>query len=166
MRQHSGDAVSHGARHADPLELGHGAHDGSVDSPSPEDGQRGSGLGPDQPSPVLVDAVQDGLAYRQRHPGPGQNTTQSPTHNSTAEVCRAGASLRAGLALSDMSLHQLWVACLALGGDQGLDELRRYLSDQCGASPHEHDIVAQALNERCAELDLGYPATRADEIDT
>jgi|tagenome__1003787_1003787.scaffolds.fasta_scaffold20878765_1 hypothetical protein len=125
---------------------------------------------PAQPSHVLVDAVQEVLAGLRRHHGSGQNTRQKPTQRprqgSQGELCRAGASLRAGLALSDMSLHQLWVACLGLGGNQELDELRSYLSDECGASRYDHDILAQALNERCADLDLGYPVARADEIDT
>jgi hypothetical protein len=123
-------------------------------------------LGPVKPFTTRPRAIPWGAEGNQVANTNGSQHPTDPDTGTETEVCRAGTSLRAGLALSDMSLHQLWVACLALGGNQGLDELRSYLSDQCGASPHEHDIVAQALNERCAELDLGYPAARADEIDT
>ncbi len=79
-------------------------------------------------------------------------------------MCRGGVVLRAGLAISTASLQPPWVDYVALGGHRRLDELISYLNDEVGWSRHQHDVAAQALNERCVELNLGFLVAYADEL--
>jgi hypothetical protein len=58
------------------------------------------------------------------------------------------------LAASGLSVRELWLACLALGGNATPAELDRYLHHDMTPSRYEHNVVAQALNERLH--DLGY----------
>ena len=53
---------------------------------------------------------------------------------------------------SRMTLGQLWLAYFALGGSAGRYEVEAYLSGLMPLSAHEHNVLAQAINERLAEL--------------
>jgi hypothetical protein len=53
---------------------------------------------------------------------------------------------------SRMTLGQLWLADFALGGSAGRYEVEAYLSGLMPLSAHEHNALAQAINERLAEL--------------
>jgi hypothetical protein len=68
---------------------------------------------------------------------------------------RAGPALAAGLALSDITVDELWGRCLALGSSLSLAELRDYLSGNSTWTAHAHNIAALALNEYFADQDLG-----------
>jgi hypothetical protein len=68
---------------------------------------------------------------------------------------RAGPALAAGLALSDITVDELWGRCLALGGSLSSSELREYLSGNSTWTAQAHDIAALALNEYFADQDLG-----------
>jgi hypothetical protein len=68
---------------------------------------------------------------------------------------RAGPALAAGLALSDITVDELWGRCLALGGSLSLRELTEYLSGNSTWSAVAHNIAALALNEYFADQDLG-----------
>ncbi|HEX4729566.1 MAG TPA: hypothetical protein VH298_17280 [Jatrophihabitans sp.] len=62
-----------------------------------------------------------------------------------------------GLRLSRLSYAELWIRCLALGGSGTVDELRRHIkSDDC-PDDHEHNIIAQALNDRYLEQGRDHP---------
>jgi hypothetical protein len=68
---------------------------------------------------------------------------------------RAGPALAAGLALSDITVDELWGRCRALGASLSPGELREYLSGNSTWTAHAHNIAALALNEYFAEHDLG-----------
>jgi hypothetical protein len=59
----------------------------------------------------------------------------------------SAAALRAGFAGTGMSLRELWMAHLALGGLLTVRELADTLGLRREASCHEHDVVAAALND-------------------
>jgi hypothetical protein len=68
---------------------------------------------------------------------------------------RAGPAIAAGLALSDITIDELWARCLALGGALSVRELTEYLSGNCTWTAHAHNIAALALNEYFADQGLG-----------
>jgi hypothetical protein len=53
---------------------------------------------------------------------------------------------------SGFSLAQLWLSYFALGGSAGQVEVEAYLAGLMPLSAHEHNVLAQAINERLAEL--------------
>jgi hypothetical protein len=68
---------------------------------------------------------------------------------------RAGRALATGLAMSNITVAELWNRCLDLGGTLSLAELHEYLADQSSWAPHDHNIAALALNDYLAEGDIG-----------
>lgn len=56
-----------------------------------------------------------------------------------------------------LSLFQLWVRYFGLGGMRTRKQLDAQLSRASDPSPHEHDLVAHALNERFTELGRNHP---------
>jgi hypothetical protein len=68
---------------------------------------------------------------------------------------RAGPALAAGLALSDITVSELWGRCIALGGSLSLSELREYLSGDSTWTIQAHNLAALALNEYFADRGLG-----------
>jgi len=53
---------------------------------------------------------------------------------------------------SQLRIEQLWLAYFALGGSAGRYEVEAYLAGLMPMTPHEHNVLAQAVNERLAEL--------------
>jgi hypothetical protein len=80
------------------------------------------------------------------------------------QTLHAGAALATGLALSDFTFEQFWTTYMAMGGNHPPVELAAYLLGDVDCTPHEHDVAAHALNERCTDLGLGRPVRYADEI--
>jgi hypothetical protein len=78
---------------------------------------------------------------------------------------RAEALETARLALG-LSVAQLWLDCLGLGGNLGPRALAGFLSGRAAVSDYEHDVVTQALNERFAERARDHPLAYADELTT
>jgi hypothetical protein len=72
-------------------------------------------------------------------------------------------ALAAALASADLHLHDLWLAYFTLGGNAGPYEVEAYLAGQVPFTAHEHNVLAQAVNERLAELST---STRAPYRDT
>lgn len=64
-------------------------------------------------------------------------------------------SLRAGLALSRLSLEQLWIAQLSRGGDLAQRELTASIHGTRPLSDYQHDVIAHALNDHLAQQGLG-----------
>jgi hypothetical protein len=76
----------------------------------------------------------------------------------------AGATLAAGLALTDLGIRDLWLRYLALGGSYSCADLGHYLrghGDEWSAS--EHDMAAQAVNEETSDHGLDHPVSYANE---
>ena len=47
----------------------------------------------------------------------------------------------------DLTVKDLWVRYLALGGNRTRQELQEYLSGASGWTTEDHDVLARALNE-------------------
>lgn len=56
-----------------------------------------------------------------------------------------------------LSLDDLWMHYFSLGGMSTALELEAYLFGALVAPPHEHDLLAVALNERFSELGGDHP---------
>jgi hypothetical protein len=56
-----------------------------------------------------------------------------------------------------LSLDDLWMRYFALGGMSTSLEIEAYLLGALVAPPHEHDLIAVALNERYSELGGDHP---------
>lgn len=56
-----------------------------------------------------------------------------------------------------LSLDDLWMRYFALGGMGTSLEIEAYLFGALVAPPHEHDLLAVALNERISELGGDHP---------
>jgi hypothetical protein len=53
---------------------------------------------------------------------------------------------------SQLRVEELWLDYFALGGNAGRYEVEAYLAGLMPLSAHEHNVLAQAVNERLAEL--------------
>jgi DNA replication protein DnaD len=65
-----------------------------------------------------------------------------------------------------VSIDDLWVDYLALGGQLMPFELEAFLSGLRPVDDHDHDLIVQALNERFLDLDADHPLAYADELAT
>jgi hypothetical protein len=66
--------------------------------------------------------------------------------------------LRAAIGQSGLSVAQLWLRYLGLGGTATSFELDSYVHGWGGAfDDAQHDVVVQALNERFMEMGLDHP---------
>lgn len=74
-------------------------------------------------------------------------------------------SLRDGQELAGIGLDELWCRYVSVGGTLGAAAVARCLAldvDQC--DPHEHDLIAQALNETFLDLDIDtFPVLYASD---
>jgi hypothetical protein len=66
----------------------------------------------------------------------------------------ANLSLADGLRQLGLSETELWNRYLALGGNNTLDQLREHVHSSNCPDPHDHNVIAQALND--AYLDRGH----------
>jgi len=53
---------------------------------------------------------------------------------------------------AEVTVHELWVAYFALGGDAGPVEVEAYMNGLMPLSQFQHNILALAINERLNEL--------------
>jgi len=65
--------------------------------------------------------------------------------------------LEAGLTRSGLTYRELWWRQIAVGGDAGPLELEAYLLGLLVLDPHQHDVIAQALNEYFLECGQDHP---------
>lgn len=63
---------------------------------------------------------------------------------------------------AELSMRQLWLSYLALGGHGDLFDLEAFLQGLATLPPHEQDVLAHALNEELTEL---YQAARVPYLD-
>lgn len=71
-------------------------------------------------------------------------------------ISRAEALEAARLSLG-VSMEQLWVAYMALGGSVMPAGLEAFLSGSGPLAAHDHDMVAHALNERFSDRGQDHP---------
>lgn len=65
---------------------------------------------------------------------------------------------------SGLSMAELWFACVGLGGTAMPPQLHAYVLGRSTPDRHEYNVVAQALNERFADMDLDHPVPYFDEL--
>jgi hypothetical protein len=65
-------------------------------------------------------------------------------------------NLSEGLRRSGLSLSELEFRYLLIGGTASPQELRRHIAGEC-PDEHEHNLIAQALNEASLEHGEDYP---------
>lgn len=65
--------------------------------------------------------------------------------------------LEAGRLRLGLTLYQLWLAYFAVGGNGTPGEVRAWLADAPVAPAHDHDLLAQALNDGFLEIGLDHP---------
>ncbi len=53
---------------------------------------------------------------------------------------------------AQIDVGELWLRYFALGGAAGRYEVEAYLNGLMPLSPHQHNVLAQAVNERLSEL--------------
>ena len=58
---------------------------------------------------------------------------------------------------SRYSITELWSAYIALGGNQSREQVGRYVSGVDQPIDTEHNLLAQALNERLHDLGENWP---------
>ena len=57
------------------------------------------------------------------------------------------------------TVHDLWVAALAIGGAMNHDDVTHIVSGVRSASSSEHDVLAAALNEHFVDHGDDHPVT-------
>ena len=73
-------------------------------------------------------------------------------------------TLQGGLAASGMSFQELWLRQLEVGGDAGRLEVEAYVLGLLELDRHQHDLLAQALNEHFIECGQDHPVRYWDEL--
>jgi hypothetical protein len=71
-------------------------------------------------------------------------------------------SLYDGLQLSGMTPAELWVSYYAVGGDAGELEVEAYALGLLQPDAHEHNLIAQALNETFLDEGQDHPVRYQD----
>ena len=66
--------------------------------------------------------------------------------------------VRNGYRLSGLSITDLWIRYVGLGGTLTLPHLEAYLRDDGGTVPAgQYNVIVHAINERFMEMDLDHP---------
>jgi hypothetical protein len=65
--------------------------------------------------------------------------------------------LEAGLTRSGLTYQELWWRQVAVGGDASPLELEAYLLGLLTLDAHQHDVIAQALNEHFLDCGEDHP---------
>lgn len=65
---------------------------------------------------------------------------------------------------ADMSVRQLWLDYLGLGGNATLAEVGSWLCSRTEPGAVDHDLVAQALNERYIAMQLDDRVPYAEQL--
>jgi hypothetical protein len=74
----------------------------------------------------------------------------------------AGFSLSDGWDLSGLTLTELWLRYLAIGGSASRVGLRAYARGLARPDSHQHNIIAQAINEHFIEQGEDHPVSYQD----
>jgi hypothetical protein len=72
---------------------------------------------------------------------------------------RSGLSLFDGLQRSGLMPAELWLRYYAIGGDAGQVEVEAYTLGLLHPDAHQHNLIAQALNEYFLERQEDHPVS-------
>ena len=73
-----------------------------------------------------------------------------------------GFSLSDGWDLSGLSLTELWLAYLALGGTASSGQVAAYARGRARPDSHQHNLIAQAINDHFVGLGEDHPVGYRD----
>jgi hypothetical protein len=73
------------------------------------------------------------------------------------ETEAAGLSLSDGFDLSGMTLTELWLRYIGIGGSQTAAVIDRQLYDPTAIDRYQYNLLAQALNEHFIERQENHP---------
>jgi hypothetical protein len=73
-------------------------------------------------------------------------------------------ALEAARSLLGLSVDDLWVDYLALGGQLMRSDVDAFLSGSRAVDDHDHDLIVHALNERFVDREADHPLAYADEL--
>lgn len=90
--------------------------------------------------------------------GPGRRLSR-------AEQRESVQTLRAGMALADMPAEQLWHRAVALDGALSEADVVAVLDGLRVLTAHEHDVLAQALNDHFVVDGGNHPVRYSAELD-
>lgn len=74
----------------------------------------------------------------------------------------AGFSLSDGWDLSGITLTELWLRYLAVGGTASPGQVAAYARGQSRPDSHEHNMIAQAINEHFMDQGEDHPVSYQD----
>ena len=74
----------------------------------------------------------------------------------------AGFSLSDGWDLSGLSLTELWLSYLALGGTASATRVEAYARGRDQPNSYQHNMIAQAINEHFTDLGEDHPVSYQD----
>jgi hypothetical protein len=73
-----------------------------------------------------------------------------------------GLSLFEGMSLSGMTYQELWLRQVSVGGIAGDLEVEAYVLGLLTPDRHQHDVLAQAINEFFLERGADHPVSYAE----
>jgi hypothetical protein len=73
-------------------------------------------------------------------------------------------AVQAAREMLSMSLLDLWVDYMGLGGSLLPADIQAFLQGDGRLGDHDHDVLVQALNERFTERGDDHPLAYADEL--
>lgn len=85
--------------------------------------------------------------------------------DTAANLTASALVLRAGLAMSELDLQTMWVDYAAFGGTMTLVELTQVLRGERVVTEHEHDLLAQALNDDFTGRGHDHPVSYAEDLE-
>ncbi len=75
-----------------------------------------------------------------------------------------GSMLRAGQDHLGLSLHDVWLGYISVGGNAPLREVQGWLTGLAEPGDDDHDLMAQALNDRFVDQGLNHPVAYTDTL--
>jgi hypothetical protein len=74
----------------------------------------------------------------------------------------SGLTLYEGLTRSGLTYEELWLAQLGLGGNADSMSIEAYVLGVLRPDSHQHNLLAQALNEHFLEIGADHPVAYAE----
>ncbi len=75
-------------------------------------------------------------------------------------------SLYQGAVMSGLSYEEIWTRQAVFGGTAGRLEVEAYVLGLLDPDPHQHDLIAQAINEHFLEQGGNHPVAYSTEVTT
>jgi hypothetical protein len=72
--------------------------------------------------------------------------------------------LRAAQEDLGITLYEVWVGYIGVGGDAPLLEVRAWLAGAVEPGDHDHDLMAQSFNDRFTDRGLNHPVAYVDAL--